>query len=78
MNLSITLVALRSLALLFNLQGKTRESNTISLLAIGLESGLDVDAHMQSVADALKSGDPLDWDGAHARIEADSVRLQGA
>ena len=73
-----TLVALRSLALLFGLQGRQTESNTLGALASAIESGRNVDAHMATVADLLKQGGAADWDGALARIEADSARLQGA
>lgn len=73
----LAIISLRSLGLLFTLQGQGKTGDALNLLATGIESGLDVDAHMQRVADALKSGQPKDWDAAHASIEADSALLQG-
>jgi hypothetical protein len=77
MTASIAIVALRALATLFGLQGQVKYGQSLSLLADGLESGANVDAHMAAVAAALKSGAPTDWDDVHARITADSARLQG-
>jgi hypothetical protein len=49
-------------------------------LADAAESGKNVDAHMQLVADKLKDRDATDadWEDVVARIQADSDRLQGA
>ena len=76
--ITYTLVALRSLALLFGLQGRQTESNTLAAIASAIESGRNVDSHMASVAEALKQGAAADWTDVLARIEADSDRLQGA
>lgn len=72
----IALVTLRGLSTLFGLQGNDKVSRSLNLLASGLESGINVDAHMAAVATAMKSGAPLDWDDVTQRIEADSARLQ--
>lgn len=75
---TLAIIALRSLGMLFGLQGQTKAATSLSLLADGLESGANVDAHMSAVAAALKSGEPIDWENAYTRISADSARLQGA
>jgi ribulose kinase len=72
-----TILTLRSLGVLFGLQGQPKAAQSLGLLADGLESGANVDAHMAAVATALKSGSSLDWADVHARITADSARLQG-
>ena len=74
---TIAIIALRSLGMLFGLQGQPKAATSLGLLADGLESGANVDAHMAAVAIALKSGSPLDWEDVHKRITADSARLQG-
>ena len=71
------LVALRGIALLFNLHGQEKLAAGLLTLANGYEAGADVDAHMKGVAEALKSGGPLDWEAVADRIEADSARLHG-
>jgi hypothetical protein len=71
-------LALRSLALLFSLQGRQSESNTLLAIASAREAGRNVDTHMAAVADALKHGQSANWADVLARIEADSDRLQGA
>lgn len=76
----LAVVALRSLATLFAASGNPKTGSSLNLLADGVEAGADVDEHMQSVADALKaSGGNVSaeqWDDVHARIAADSARLQ--
>lgn len=74
--LSWGLVSLRALATLFSLQGRTRDSDGLNSLANAAEAGMNVDAHMQKVADQLKAGTPIDWDDITSRIEAASDRLQ--
>lgn len=73
---TLAILALRSLGMLFGLQGQPKAASSLGLLADGIESGANVDAHMASVAAAIKSGSPLDWDDVHDRIVADSNRLQ--
>lgn len=77
MTASLAIVALRSLATLFALQGQGKHGESLNLLADGLESGANVDGHMADVAAALKSGNEIDWDEVTGRIKADSARLQG-
>jgi hypothetical protein len=72
----IAIVSLRSLSLLFGLQGQATASRSLNLLASGLESSVNVDSHLAGIAAALKSGQSVDWDDVTARIEADSARLQ--
>lgn len=76
----LAIVALRSVATLFTLQGQPKTAQALSLLAAGIESGADVDEHMQAVADKLKEtegaiSDEM-WDDVTSRILADSDRLQ--
>lgn len=77
---TLAIVTLRALATLFTLQGGTRQAQSLKLLASGIESGADVDAHMERVAQALEaSGGSVSsdaWDDVHARIMADSESLQ--
>jgi len=76
----LAIVALRGLSLLLGLQGQPKIAGALNLLAAGVESGADVDEHMQAVADKLKESGGVvtdeEWDDVHARIEADSARLQ--
>jgi hypothetical protein len=74
-NLSIALLALRGVSLALSLQGQKSAASTINLLADSAEAGLNVDARMAEVAQALKSGEPIDWDDVRARIEADAADL---
>lgn len=67
----------RLLGTLFGLQGNAKIESILSRIADGIESGHNVDQHLAGVAIAVKSGAPQDWDNLHARIEADSARLQG-
>jgi hypothetical protein len=77
---ALAIVTLRSLATLFAGTGRTKGAASLNLLADGVEAGVDVDDHMREVGDALKAsgGDVTDdqWDDVHARITADSARLQ--
>lgn len=76
----LTIISVRSLAMLFGLQGYAKQAEALRLLAAGLESGVDVDEHMRGVAEALAANDgnvSLEmWDDVHARIVADSDRLR--
>lgn len=73
---TLALIALRGLGTLFSLQGNASAATALNKIAAAIESGQNVDKHMQLVADALKAGTPKDWDGLLARINADSDRLQ--
>lgn len=75
--LTIALIALRGMSALFNLAGESDKGTLLSTLADGAEAGVNVDAHMQAVAVALKSGAPKDWADAANRINTDSDLLQG-
>lgn len=76
----LAVVTLRALAVLFTSQDLDKQASSLNLLADGVEGGADVDEHMQAVADALNaSGSVVEqkaWDDVHARIKADSARLQ--
>lgn len=69
---SIALIAIRGLATLFEAQGDSRQANALRLLAKGIESGQDVNEHMDRVADALEAGQGADWDDVVSRIEQNS------
>jgi hypothetical protein len=73
---TLAIVSLRALAQLFRLQGAGKRGDSLDLLADGIKSGADIDAHMQGVADALESGETADWDDLHARINAEADRLR--
>lgn len=70
--MEIALMTIRALAYLFRLQGEDRAASALDRLAAGIEAGADVNEHMQTVADALNDDNPLQWDEAIARIEANS------
>ena len=72
--LSLGLIALRSLATLFSLQGQVGQSNAFLALADAAESGIDIDNHLAIVAAALKEGTlgQEDWDDVTARIRGET------
>lgn len=76
----LAIITVRGLAWLFELQGYRKQAASLNLLAAGIESGVDVDEHMRGVAAALAENDgnvsAEMWDDVHARITADSERLQ--
>lgn len=76
----LAIITVRGLATLFELQGHRKQAASLNLLAVGIESGVDVDEHMRGVAAALAENDgnvsAAMWDDVHARITADSERLQ--
>lgn len=72
----LAIISLRALAQLFTLQGQTKQADALALVAAGVESGADVDAHMRDVAAALEAGEAADWDDIHARITAEADRLR--
>ena len=75
----ISLISLRGLALLMNLQGQTNASDALTKLAAGIESGMNVDDHMANVADAFKAGMEANWPDIINRIntEVDEFLSQG-
>lgn len=50
-------------------------AKAVDLITASWEAGHNIDAHLAAVAEALKSGGAVDWDGLTARIEADSADL---
>jgi hypothetical protein len=72
---AVALTALRAASLGLRLQGQVAAANALDLIAAGVESGKNVDAHMAEVAAKLKAGEPIDWVDVVARIEADSADL---
>ena len=71
---TVALIALRGLASVFTLQGQPKISEGLLKAANAVESGADVDQHLQTVADALAAGTEADWDDIIDRInqEADA------
>lgn len=53
----------------FTAQGDAKTVTTLRKLKSAKDSGADIDAHMQEVADRLVAGDPLDWDRLDADID---------
>lgn len=76
--LSLALVGLRAAALALNLTGKGKAGQTLYALADAAEAGQNVDAHMATVAEKLKSRSvqDSDWEEVANAIAADSDRLQ--
>lgn len=76
----VAIITLRGLATLFRLQQQEKQAESLELIAVGIESGADVDDHMRDVAATLAAnqGQVSDemWDDVHARIKANSERLQ--
>lgn len=73
------LVALRATALSLSfIPGRARAAEYLYLLADVVEAGRATDAHMQAVADLLKSRTltDADWDDVEARIQLHSAALQ--
>ena len=77
--LVLSIVGLRAAALATALAGDSRASNYLYTLSDLLESGQATDAHMQAVADMLKTRAPTadDWNALEARIAADRAALHG-
>lgn len=76
---TLALIGLRAAALALELQGQSRSSNSLYMLADAADAGKNIDDHMAAVAEKLKdrSATDEDWADVTARIEADSARLQG-
>lgn len=78
--LILALVSLRGVALALSLSGQTRAASNLYTLADAAERGINIDSHMQAVAEKLKvrSATDADWQDVSERIEADSDRLQAS
>ena len=72
----IAILSLRSAALVFASQGQTQIADDMTLLANAINAGVNVDAHMLRVAEALDSGNARTFAEVHEAIEADGERLQ--
>lgn len=70
------LMMLRSVGLLANLQGQQKLAGSLSLIADAALSGLNIDAHMKAVGEALAGGREPDLSDLRRRIEEESARLQ--
>lgn len=77
---ALVLIGLRSTALALQLQGQQGPGAALILLADGIESGQNVDDHMELIAQKLKAGNASaeDWEDVADRIMADSARLQAS
>jgi len=78
-SVTLAIIGLRAAALSLAIAGDTKSSDRLYLLADLVESGRATDAHMQLVADKLKSREltEADWDDVMVRIEEDFAKLQG-
>ena len=76
----VALVSLRGAALALSLAGQVRAANALYTIADAAERGVNIDAHMATVAEKLKSrsANTDDWSDVTDRIEADSDRLQAS
>lgn len=59
-------------------QGRTRESAILRKLQESKQSGANVDAALQRVADSLNADEELDWDSLEADIDAAVAEFTGA
>lgn len=77
--LTLILIGLRAAALGLELQGQSKSSSALFLLADAAEAGKNVDDHMALVAAKLKdrAATDEDWADVNARIETDFGRLHG-
>lgn len=77
MNLVYSLIALRGLALLALLSGKSKLSGTLYDTADLVEAGRATDEHLTLVAEKLKARtlEEADWQDVHDRIAADRQAL---
>ena len=73
----LAIISLRSAALAATLAGQVATAAALYALADLAESGVNVDAHMATVAAKLKEREinDADWQDVQARIEADASRL---
>jgi hypothetical protein len=77
MNQATVLLILRAVGMLAGLQGKTKLSESLTLLADAGQAGQNVDGYMGEVAAALNAGQEPDPADLRRRIEEQSARLQG-
>ena len=77
---TLAVIGLRASALALTLSGQVKAANSLYALADLVEAGRASDAHMELVAEKLKTRDitDADWDDVISRIETDSDRLQGS
>lgn len=74
----VTLVVFRQLANLFALQGETARAALLTRLADAGESGLDIDEHLQAVADMkAETGAMASWDDINSRLDEQMARARG-
>ena len=66
------IISFRGLATLLSMQGQASSSGALNKLADAIESGMEVDAYMEEVAEAMKSGNPAHWDDIVGRINAEA------
>lgn len=80
MNPLALVIALRTGALVAGIAGQPRTADRFYTLADGVEAGRLTEAHMQLVADKLKSRQitDADWDDVEQRIASDAARLHGS
>lgn len=72
----LAVVALRSLAQLYALQGNTKAAGAMQFTANAVEAGRAVDEHMRNVAAALNDDSLVSWDDVHNRIAVESNELR--
>jgi len=78
MNVSLKLlsiVSLRALAIVMSLQGQSKAAQALNLLVSRIESGRNVDLHMEQVAIALNGGTEATWDDILSRIESETSKF---
>lgn len=54
----------------FTGQGNTKAVSIINKLNIARQSGQNIDAHMQEVADYMAGNGPLDWDQLDSNVDS--------
>jgi hypothetical protein len=76
----LALVGIRAAALALAIAGQTRASNALYTAADAYESGVNVDAHMASIAAKLKDRavTGADWDQVEADIRSELDRLRNS
>lgn len=76
----IAIISMRAAALALIATGQVEAGNALIALAAAAEAGRNIDAHMATVAEKLKSGTstPADWLDVTSRISAESDRLQSS
>jgi len=75
---AVSLLALRGLSTLFQLQGKIEVGNTINQVLDLYGAGRNVDAYMKDIAEKLEAGDNLDdWSDIQAKLDAEVADFLG-